>query len=153
MANTKIIKGTHFGNVSSSTKADTEKIYEVSVRPKAPQSVSAVAHGKGDNKQIVLTCTIYVSESNIPKKEDGSNDYAKKNVFNISYLVDDDKKVTIYVSRDNSFSPSTTFYAYVVPIQFSPSDIPGLSNNFTTVEVINWDEDPKGSRGTVTTVK
>jgi hypothetical protein len=98
-------------------------------------------------------CTIYVSEANMPKNENGENDYKKNIKFNISYLVDKNNKVTIYVARDDKYVSSKTFYAYVVPIGFSPKDIPGLNNDFTTVEVINWDEDPEGSRGTTTTVK
>ena len=60
----------------------------------------------------------------MPKKNGDENDYAKEIDFQISYSVDSDDKVTIYVSRDDSFTPSSTFYAYVVPIGFSPSDIP-----------------------------
>ncbi|PKH50597.1 hypothetical protein CXF68_07760 [Tenacibaculum sp. Bg11-29] len=154
MATTKIYKGTHFGNVSSSTKANTKKtLKEKSERPLAPTNLSAVANGTGNSTKITLECTIYVSESNMPKKNGNENDYAKEIDFQISYSVDNNDKVTIYVSRDNSFISSSTFYAYVVPIGFSPSDIPRLGDNFTTVEIINWDEDPDGSRGTETTVQ
>lgn len=151
---TRVIKGAHFGNVKSSTNADTKKVLaEKSTRPLAPTNVSAIATGTGNETRITLMCTIYVSEANIPKTPNGKNDYTKNIEFNISYSVDTTDKVTIYVARDNKFIPSETFYAYVVPIGFSPKDIPGLNNNFSTVEVINWDEDPTGSRGTETVVK
>ncbi|WP_064965455.1 hypothetical protein [Tenacibaculum ovolyticum] len=152
MSTTK--KGTHFGNVPSLTTPTTKKVLETpSNRPLAPANVSAVANGTGNSTKITLECTIYVSESNMPKKNGDENDYAKEIDFQISYSVDSDDKITIYVSRDDSFTPSSTFYAYVVPIGFSPSDIRGLKNSFTTVEVINWDEDPDGSRGTEVVVK
>ncbi|MDY0780294.1 hypothetical protein [Tenacibaculum sp. IB213877] len=151
---TKVIKGTHFAYVSSSTSADTKKVLEIaSHRPLAPTNVSAIANGIGNETKIKLMCTIYVCDLHIPKNDNGENDYTKDIQFNISYLVDNESKVTIYVARDDKYVSSKTFYAYVVPIHFSPKDIPGLNNNFTTVEVINWDEDPEGSRGTETTVK
>lgn len=151
---TKVIKGTHFGYVKSHTSADTKKVLQTtSDRPLAPTDLSAIPNGTGNETRITLTCTIYVSEANIPKDTNGNNDYAQNIKFNISYLVDDSNKVTIYVARDDKYISSETFYAYVVPIGFSPKDIPGLNNSFTTVEVINWDEDPEGSRGTETTVK
>ncbi|CAM1373377.1 hypothetical protein [Tenacibaculum xiamenense] len=152
---TRVIKGAHFGNVKSLTNADTKKLLQTtSDRPLAPTDVSATSNGKkGNETRITLMCTIYVSEANMPKNENGKNNYTEKIKFNISYSVDNDDKVTIYVGRNNKFIPSDTFYAYVVPIGFSPKDMPGLNNSFTTVEVINWDEDPEGSRGTTTTVQ
>lgn len=155
MSSNNYTPGTHFGNVSSSTSADTKKTLTTpSTEPLAPTNVSATATGSGDSTEITLICTVYVSEKNMPKNTDGSNDYSKKINFEIDYLVDSSNKVTIYVSNPTaSFSPATVFYAYIVPIGFKPSEIPGLSNNFTSIEVINWDADPEGSRGTEVTVQ
>lgn len=137
--------GTKFGTVSSSTNASQKiELIASSIRPLSP-AITAQMTGSGSKEKVVLSAVIFVSEANLPANNQMS--------FDINYLVTDLDKVSIYISTENSFEPSNVFYPFVVEIEFSPSQIPNLSNNVSTVKVINWDADPEGSRGTETTVK
>lgn len=136
--------GTKFGTVTSSTN-DSQKIVlkTPSTRPLSP-SITAQKTGIGSEAIVILSCIVFVSKKNVPN--DGNI------TFDINYLVTDVNKVSIYISSDNSFIPSDTFYPYLVEIEFKPSQIANLTNTFNTIKVINWDADPEGSRGTETTV-
>ena len=139
------IPGTKFGTIDSNTNPSQKiELIAPSIRPLSP-AITAQINGSGSDEKVILSAVIFVSEANVPTNNQMS--------FDIHYLVTDLDKVSIYISTDDSFEPSNVFYPFVVEIEFSPSQIPNLSNNVSTIKVINWDADPEGSRGTTTTVK
>jgi len=92
-----------------------------------------------------ISCILLISTDNSPS--DGS-------MPNLTpyYLVTDTNKLFIYISETagnaKSFTPSTTFNAYHLEFSISPNDVANLDNNYNKIEVIHWDADPEGSRGT-----
>jgi len=139
--------GIYFGTIPSITSEAQKIVLQTpSTRPLSP-SITAQKTGTGSEATVTLSCIVFVSEKNA-QNDNGVN----KINFNINYLVTDVNKVSIYISKDSSFTPSDTFYPYVVEIVFKPSDISHLTDTFNTVKVINWDADPEGSRGTETSV-
>ena len=138
MATILFTPGTKFGTVTSSTNPSQKiELIAPSIRPLSP---AITAQMTGSDEKVVLSAVIFVSEANLPTNN--------KMTFDINYLVTDLDKVSIYIASQDSFTPSNVFYPFVVEIEFSPSQIPNLSNNLSSIKVINWDADPEGSRGT-----
>ncbi|CAM1357235.1 hypothetical protein [Tenacibaculum halocynthiae] len=144
--------GTEFGTVPASSSAGKKlTLLKPSSRPLAP-SVSVSSSSSGDSREIVLSCVVLISEENMPKNGNDI-DFGTPINFQVNGLVTDVNKISIYISNGGSFIPSKNFYPFVVNIQFKPSQVSHLNNNFNSIKVINWDADPEGSRGTETTVK
>ncbi|AUC16154.1 hypothetical protein BTO06_13730 [Tenacibaculum sp. SZ-18] len=140
MATILFTPGTKFGTVTSSTIPSQKiKLMAPSIRPLSP-SITAQMTGSGSGEKVVLSAVVFVSEANLPANN--------QMTFDINYLVTDLDKVSIYIASQDSFTPSNVFYPFVVEIEFSPSQVPNLSNNLSSIKVINWDADPEGSRGT-----
>ncbi|CAL2091442.1 hypothetical protein [Tenacibaculum sp. 190524A05c] len=145
MATNTFTPGTQFGTVNSSTNPSQKIVLSApSIRPLSP-SITAQMTGSGSGEKVLLSAVIFVSEANLPTNNNMT--------FDINYLVTDLDKVSIYIASQDSFISSNVFYPFVVEIEFSPSQVPNLSNNLSSIKVINWDSDPEGSRGTTTTVK
>ncbi len=145
MATNIFTPGTQFGTVNSSTNPSQKIVLSApSIRPLSP-SITAQMTGSDSGEKVLLSAVIFVSEANLPANNNMT--------FDINYLVTDLDKVSIYIASQDSFAPSNVFYPFVIEIEFSPSQIPNLSNNLSTIKVINWDADPEGSRGTETKVK
>lgn len=121
--------GTKFGTVTSSTNPSQNiELIAPSIRPLSP-SITAQMTGSDSGEKVLLSAVIFVSEANLPANNNMT--------FDINYLVTDLDKVSIYIASQDSFAPSNVFYPFVVEIEFLPSQIPNLSNNLSTIKVIN----------------
>lgn len=139
--------GSEFGTVKAFSSAVQKITLPIlSTRPLAP-SVSVHPSSSGDSREIVLSCIVLISEKNMPHSGNDI-DFGTPIKFQVNGLVTDVNKISIYISNKGTFIPSKNFYPFVVNIQFKPSDVSHLNNNFNSIKVINWDADPEGSRGT-----